>query len=82
MWKRIVCRLLHRKYHEVGLSQMTELTEDCQIWRCQWWCPKCGHQWQIQAKINRLSEPDWDPPILVKRDFTSKGTFTGEVSNG
>lgn len=78
MLKKLICCLFHGKYHEVGTSRGAKMTDGSQFWQCQWWCPKCGRQWQTVTKIEKLVEPDWDPPILVKREFASDGTFAKE----
>lgn len=72
------CRLFHGRFHEVGYSQHIELNDTINVFACQWWCPKCGNQWQVKSETLRSTGSDWDPPILVRREFVSDGTFTKE----
>ncbi len=74
MWKKIFCRLFHKKYQEVGTSEAVDIAYDHQVWQCQWWCTRCGHQWKAWANIEKLKEPKWEPLITVRQDFTASKT--------
>ena len=75
MFKKIICKLFHRRHHEVGMSAMTWLDTSNQYWTCLWWCKKCGFNWQIASTIKRFTGMEWGPKMLLKGEYQSDGSF-------
>ncbi len=52
MWRRIVCRLLHRSHHKsAGVAGWPiKLIGNFQFYRRRHRCDKCGHEWQVNDR--------------------------------